>query len=64
MSREKSVAENLETVEIVEEALHSVWAIANKLSRIAPPEAKAYADQETLSSFISNTKVIIEELSN
>jgi len=39
----KSVAENAETVKIVEEALQNVWAVANKLSRISPPEAKAYA---------------------
>ena len=39
----KSIAENAETVKIVEEALQNVWAVANKLSRIAPPDAKAYA---------------------
>jgi uncharacterized protein (TIGR00730 family) len=39
----QSVAENAETVEIVEQALQSVWAVANKLSRIAPPDANGYA---------------------
>jgi len=43
VSDAKPVCENEETVAIVEEALLSVWAVANKLSRISPPEAKAYA---------------------